>query len=93
MSNYLVKNLHGGNDGSRSWIDYWETMTGYSAEKCHNVECSADATDGAHVILANGTDKTRYIVPLCHECNVGIDDEFEVEGPLVPVDRSKPILW
>ena len=30
-----------------------------------------------------------YIVPLCHEHNMAKDIEFQVYGPLVPVDLDK----
>jgi len=89
MSKYLVKNLH--EDSSGNWIRFWEQATGLTATSCHRIGCYAAATDGAHVKLADGSNKW-YIVPLCHKCNCQFGATFWVEGPLVPVNGGS-ILW
>lgn len=95
MSTYRVKNLH---EGSRpgNWLRFWKEQVGVEANKsvtCHRWLCGEEATDGAHVILANpNASKKWYIVPLCHSHNCSSDEEFTVMGPLVPVTGGD-ILW
>lgn len=88
---YLVKNLHGTSgrlpQNGNSWLEYWERATGLRASRCHYVGCSTAGRHnlvGAHVKLVGSTDNSWYIVPLCQGCN-HTDDNFWVEGPLVPV--------
>jgi hypothetical protein len=56
-------------NGYGSWIDYWESKKGRPASSCANTRCSNEADCGAHVIKADGYDRSTYIVPLCSECN------------------------
>jgi len=89
---YRVRNLQ---EGSRpgNWIKYWEDATGQKATTCHKLGCSAKAEDGAHVQLVGSTDRSWYIVPLCHPCNCQRGAEFTVTGPLVSATDPKAILW
>ena len=89
---YKVHNLHeGSRDGS--WLKYWEDATGKKAFFCHNSSCYATATDGAHVQLADSTNRKWYIVPLCHKCNCQFGQGLTVTGPLVSATNPKIILW
>ncbi len=90
MSKYRVKNLHERRDGN--WIRFWEDATRRKHKTCHCEHCSAEATDGAHVKLAEGSNRW-YIVPMCHTCNCQFGATMEVCGPLVPVDEDGDILW
>ena len=92
---YLVKNLHGTSgrlpQNGNSWLEYWERATGLRASRCHYVGCSTVGRHnlvGAHVKLVGTTDNSWYIVPLCQGCN-HTDDNFWVEGPLVPVAKNQ----
>ena len=96
---YIVKNLKGTSDNipqnADSWLDYWEQRTGLIAHCCHSVDCPIAGRNnlvGAHVQLCAPFNWNWYIVPLCHGCNHRNDD-FTVEGPLVPVNKNLPILW
>ena len=95
---YKVKNLKEGSrphpKGYKSWIDYWEEMTGRSAVYCHEVNCFSKATDGAHVQLSSDyNDDSWYIVPLCHAHNTQFGETLSVVGPLVPVNPLNEIRW
>lgn len=88
---YLVKNLHGTSGRSpqngNSWLEFWEMKTGLRANHCHYVGCGTTGRHnlvGAHVKKVGVNDDSWYIVPLCQGCN-HTDDNFWVEGPLVPV--------
>ncbi len=88
---YLVKNVNGTSGmlprNGDSWLEYWERETGKRAYFCHRQGCMEFGHDnlvGAHVKLVGSTDNSWYIVPLCQGCN-HTDDNFWVEGPLVPV--------
>ena len=69
-------------DGFKSWISYWEHITGLTADTCMNVDCN-NKTDlvGAHVQKYNSSDKFWRIVPLCKECNKKTEP-FWVKQPL-----------
>ena len=95
MSTFKVKNLNGTEDNSvpkgyNCWFDYWKEHTFENNQNfCRRVDCNKLATDGAHVQIKDWKGDEWYIVPLCHEHNTGEDKEFDIEGPLVPVDLSK----
>jgi hypothetical protein len=99
MGKYLVKNLHGTSDRKAPdggpLKNYWEKEVGRKASECRNCVCfngTYSEIVGAHVKLVNGGNK-EYIVPLCKEHNhPSYDDDFEVEGPLVPVNSANNIL-
>lgn len=55
--------------GFSSWKDFWQKKAGQSFDQCACKGCSGAATDGAHVIKAGGSDRSWYIVPMCHACN------------------------
>lgn len=72
-----------------SWIDHWERFSGEKTNFCLASDCLAEATDGAHVVKVNSNDKSQYIVPLCHACNMRTDN-FDVPGEdLVPANVNK----
>ncbi len=91
----MIYNVHNLKEGSRAgnYLSYWENATGIKANKCHKVDCSKPATDGAHVQLDDPSDNNWYIVSLCHECNYQFGEHFAVRGPLVSEINSKIILW
>jgi hypothetical protein len=96
MSTYIVKNINGTGDndvpyGCISWLHYWKKNVFCDNQNyCRRVGCNKLATDGAHVQIKDGQNGDEwYIVPLCHEHNMTKDTEFEVSGPLVPVDLDK----
>ncbi|MDR2593018.1 MAG: hypothetical protein LBC59_09515 [Chitinispirillales bacterium] len=77
-NSYLIKvhNMEGtGEDeppaGKRSWKAWWKDKREQTFGKCSRWDCDEAAKDGAHVQIHNG-DKTAYVVPLCHNCNIGI---------------------
>ena len=94
---YRVHNLQEGYRpapaGYCSWIDYWERATGLTADLCHVINCTSEATDGAHVQLDNSYDDRWYIVPMCHFHNCQFGTHFTVEGPLVSATDPTVILW
>jgi len=97
MAKYTISNINGDSktavlpSGYTSWIDFWEKKTGQKRGLCKHTTCFSAATDGAHVNVA-GHGNYWYIVPLCHKHNESTDS-FEVNGPLVPVNPTLPILW
>ncbi len=97
MSTYKVHNLREGSRpapaGYDSWIDYWRKKSGKAGLVCYATNCSEPAVDGAHVQIKDSDDSSWYITPLCHKCNCQFGKDFQVVGPLVPVDSSKPIKW
>ena len=66
-----VKNYHSGNTGVSGWLNKWKKSHGMkptdsvTCERCNTNE----AEHGGHVIMTDGNDKKRYIVPLCAHCN------------------------
>lgn len=93
---YKVKNLNTHRPvpkGYSYWIDYWEYRSGQKVKKCHRSYCNKPAEDGTHVKLGDSNNQSWYIVPLCHKHNMKPDEEFYVDGPLVPVDSEGKILW
>ena len=79
-----VKNLHGQTDCTccDSWIDHWSKHTHNILGRFYCRCCKKFTADsvGGHVIKVNGSDKNRYIVPLCKACNQASNDaEFDVE--------------
>ena len=99
MAYYKVKNLRGTSDNpprnSKTWLEHWKDHAVKHAGYCHASDCHEFGREnlvGAHVIRCDSPDRTWYIVPLCRGCNQRTD-EFMVEGPLVPVNGSLPILW
>lgn len=97
MSIYHVHNLRQGGSqvpkGYNSWIDYWRKKSGKAGCVCYAMGCDEKADDGAHVQIKDSDDKSWYITPLCHKCNCQFGKDFDVVGPLVPVDSSKDIKW
>ena len=94
-SKYIkVQNLHGTgeddpSDGSGVWKKYWENKTGRKFGVCSCRGCTEKATDGSHVQEEDADDKKWYIVPLCHACNTGREDPFDVlKNDLVPVNKK-----
>lgn len=85
-----VKNLHGTSgrvpDGYSSWLAFWEANAGQKASECHRFYCNNKDLLGAHVIKADSSDKSWYIIPLCQSCNKRTD-EFWVDGKLVKVNQ------
>lgn len=77
--------------GGGSWLDFWHrNKPGRTALRCSNVNCTAMAEDGAHVVIqGQGILMQRlYIIPLCSQCNHPTQREpFVVsEGELVLID-------
>lgn len=68
-----------------TWIRHWETCTGKDRpSKCSVVGCNKKATEGAHVFNTDflGT----WIVPTCHDCNVGIEGTFSLKTDTILVN-------
>lgn len=72
-----VKNLHGTSDNkSEIWKSWWELNKGRKFSICSNIACSKKAEVGGHVIKADSSDRSWYIVPLCKECNHTSNNEI-----------------
>ncbi|MBQ9510037.1 MAG: hypothetical protein IJR53_11550 [Bacteroidales bacterium] len=87
-----VKNVSGSSrfpapKGYRSWLEYWEAVTGSAAFYCGASGCYQTDLVGAHVQKAYGPDHRWYITPLCRSCN-GRSDTFYVTTELVPVPSN-----
>ena len=52
-----------------TWIDHWERGAAMKAVYCMRNGCLRPAKVGAHVVKAEGDDRSQYIVPLCFTCN------------------------
>lgn len=59
-----------------SWIKHWENHATIKKGKCSNIGCTKDATDGAHIKKVGLNDHRRYIIPLCHSCNMSQEPFF-----------------
>lgn len=85
-----VKNLHGTSDnaplGYTTWKDFWIAKSGMKwPYYCQRYGCYGRAEVGAHVKLADGSNKW-YIIPLCSKDNHS-EEEFYVNADyLVPVN-------
>ena len=93
-----VKNLHGSSAlfgqptcQCSTWIEHWINNKGVKPIFCRC--CGKQTTDlvGGHVIKVSGEDKSRYIVPLCRDCNnTNNEAEFDVsESDLVSANCDK----
>jgi hypothetical protein len=51
--------------------------------------CGNKATDGAHVQKDNPYDRSWYIIPLCHACNMGLGQDLTVFDSTVFVPALK----
>lgn len=68
-----------------TWIRHWENFSGKDRpSKCSIVGCNNDVADGAHVFNKDllGT----WIVPTCHECNVGRKETFSLKTNTILVN-------
>lgn len=84
-----VKNLNNTSDkqpkGYNTWLEFWESMTGKTADHCGATDCNVKGRSnlvGAHVKKVGVNDDRHYITPLCRACNQRID-EFYVDTELV----------
>lgn len=89
MGYIKVKNVNGSSrwdapEGYASWIDYWCKHKGLIIDCCAT-DCNGEAEVGAHVVKAEGDDKSVYIVPLCKGCNKRTDEFMVHENLLLPV--------
>lgn len=89
----LVKNVNGSDRflrpaGYASWLDYWERQVRQRATHCFAFDCNRTDLVGAHVQLANSSDRHYYIVPLCEKCNHRPDTFFVEESALIPVPSN-----
>lgn len=85
----LVRNVSGSSrfpkpSGYNSWLEYWEAHTHTRRYLCPVDGCFNTDLVGAHVQIANSSDRNWYIVPLCKSCNQRTDT-FNVNATLVPV--------
>ena len=69
-----------------TWTEFWEGHTGKKFGKCSNVNCCADAEDGAHVKPYGIIGQHRYITPLCRMCNKSDDIIYVEKESLVQID-------
>ena len=49
-----------------SWLDHWENTTRWKANICSELYCRSYATVGTPVQKIDGSDASRYVVPLCN---------------------------
>lgn len=75
----LVKNVKGTSEKSCScgtWIDHFKKHSGGRGTICYVTTCNDTDVVGAHVVKADGSDSTQYIVPLCqkHNKDTGVMD-------------------
>lgn len=61
------------------WLDHWINYTHLSVVACSNRTCKSFAKIGGQVKKMGEGDHTRYVLPLCEECN-SLDEMFEVKG-------------
>lgn len=72
MDKFMVKNAKGTANAScacGTWLKHWEQYSGMTSDYCQADGCISKDVIGAHVLLANGSDGTLYIYPLCKACN------------------------
>lgn len=87
----IVKNLNGSSDFPKptckctTWIEHWKNNryginTKYSTLRCRGCGKMVNHSEinGGHVIKIDNADMSRYIVPLCDDCNAKKDYQFDV---------------
>ncbi|MGL1890013.1 MAG: hypothetical protein OCD02_00230 [Spirochaetaceae bacterium] len=73
MSYIIINNKNATSDNTppsqhKSWLEFWESKKGCSADKCEVENCSANAELGGHVITY-GKGAKEYILPMCSSCH------------------------
>jgi len=69
-------------NNSSTWRQHWEKKTGEGWPwACSRKYCQQQASDGAHVhlLIQSANQSERYIIPLCHSCNMDKTQPFEVK--------------
>ena len=75
--------------GYKSWLDYYQRLTNKTDLTCSVAGCNNKATDGAHVYNTKTHSKAKYIVPLCHSCNMSQSELSLKQGiPLVSANQQ-----
>ena len=75
-----------------TWIQHWSVNRNKEAAYCSCCGINSRSLVGGHVIVVGG-DNSRFIVPLCYECNSTYNTKsFEVdETDLIPANKEKCI--
>jgi hypothetical protein len=71
-SRMKLKNINGTSDTTcvcGSWLKHWEKFSGQTVTYCGEKACLSKDVVGAHVQLADGSDRNWYIYPLCNKHN------------------------
>jgi hypothetical protein len=86
-----------------SWIELAELVCSQLSGICNNIQCTNNATLGAHMYSSYGTyeqhSEVTVIVPLCEKCNkISIADDINIrmDSPYVCFNRqelTKNIYW
>lgn len=86
-----VHNLNGTGDNkakdAEDWLDFWRKKTNRKTGFCAVKNCGNSANVGAHVKIADETNK-QYIVPFCsfHNNQPSSKDMYVKKSDLVPVN-------
>lgn len=89
-----VKNLNGSSSNypkptckCLTWLEHWKNnrygvSANYSKLNCRGCKklLPYSKLKGGHVYKTNNSDKSIYIVPLCDDCNLKREYEFDVDS-------------
>lgn len=90
-----VKNLNGTSKNKckcPGWLEHWRNFGGKMPHsRCAEQSCQNGQEVGAHVQIAEGTDSTWYIVPLCtaHNAMTGQSLDLVPGTTLVPANVTE----